>query len=201
MKIKYVLIVLLFLLTGLSVAEMFPIAPKGSFWYPWYQSGYFSEIDRQYKTVIDAFLSMKMTGKSESAWLFMDEMKSRSDISITVYNPRGEHVSSAGFLGDKSDPVAKRIALSSSPETFSEIRNGKYYSAIPVPLEKKCRICHNSGEALAGVITFERPVGSMVYFSAERKLLFAVIALLCAALIFLVLRWDPDKKIKELLRK
>jgi hypothetical protein len=201
LKIKYFLIVLLFLLMGLSIAEIFPIAPKGSFWYPWYKSEYFSQIDRQYKTVIDAFLSMKMSGKSESAWIFMDEMKSRSSISIAVYNPRGENITAPGFLGNKTDPVAKRIALSENPEIFSEIRDGKYYSAIPVPLENKCRICHNSGEYMAGVITLEQSVGSMTYFSAERKLLFSVIALIIACLIFLVLRWDPDRKIKEFLRK
>jgi hypothetical protein len=201
LKLKYFLIVLLFLLMSLSIAEIFPIAPKGSFWYPWYKSDYFSEIDRRYKTVIDAFLAMKTSGNAERAWIFLDEMKSRSGISIAVFNTRGENMKEPGIAGDVIDPVAKRLALSGSAEAHSEIRNGNYYSAIPVPLEKKCRICHNSGDAVAGVVTLEQPVGPMTYFSAERKLLFSVIALICAALIFLLLRWDPDRKINELLGK
>jgi hypothetical protein len=203
MKIKYVLIALLLLLMTLSIAEIFPIAPRGAAWYPWYSSEYFTEMDQQYATVRDAFLSMKLSGKNDLPWIFLGEFESRSDIKISIYNADGQKVIRPKESEEGNDADVFRITQSSKPEAVSRVRNGRYYRALPIKLEKKCRICHTNApdNGLAGVMTFERPFNEMLYFTAERRIFFSIIALLIAIGICALFVWDPDKKVKDFLNK
>jgi hypothetical protein len=203
MKIKYALIVLLLLLMTLSIAEIFPIAPRGAAWYPWYLLEYFSEIDQQYATARDAFLSMKLSGKKDLPWIFLGEFESRSNIKISVYTAEGQKVIRPGESEEGNDSDVFRITQSSKPEAVSRIRKGNYYSALPIKLEKKCRICHTAAPSnnLAGVMTFERPFNEMLYFTAERRIFFTVISLFIAIGICFLFMWDPDKKVKDFLNK
>jgi hypothetical protein len=200
MKLKYLLASLLLLLMSLSIAEIFPIFPKESFWYPWYRSEYFDEIDRQYQTAIDAFLSMKLASKKDQAWIFLEEFAPRNGVDIKIYKPDGERFISRGNEEKGNDEIVQRIVNSSSPGPVSQIRGNRYYRAIPIVFEKPCRICHRPEDPrkIAGVMTFERQFDGKLYFTAERRIIFSIIALLCAGLTFLVIRWDPDRHVKRL---
>jgi hypothetical protein len=120
-----------------------------------------------------------------------------------VYDAKGNIVKSPGETEKGLDADVMRIAQSMERSSISKITDGHYYRAIPLTYEKRCRICHagNDAKGLAGIMTFERPVDSFLYFTAERRLIFLLIALGCAVLIFLVLRWDPHRSVRDLLNK
>ena len=202
MKLKITLIVFLFAICALSIVEVFPVMPQAASWYPWYKSDYFSEIDRQYDTILDSFLAMKIYGKNDNAWLFLEDLSAKSGVAVKVYNANGELVESPGETAKGSDDQVLRIAQSSEMSPVSKITNGHYYRAVPVIYEKRCRICHQSRDSrgLAGIVTFERPVDNILYFTAERRIIFSFIAFGCAILIFLVIRWDPHRSVRDLFK-
>jgi hypothetical protein len=203
MKLKITLIVFLFVVCALSIVEIFPVMPKAAAWYPWYKSDYFSEIDRQYDTILDSFLSMKLYGKNDNAWLFLGELSEKSGVAVKVYDANGDLVTSPGETAKGTDEQVMRIAQSSERTPVSRVTNGHYYRAVPVIYEKQCRICHQNRDSngLAGIVTFERQVDGMLYFTAERRIVFSVIALVCLILIFLALRWDPHRSVRDLFNK
>jgi len=202
MKLKITLVVFLFAICALSIVEIFPVMPQAAAWYPWYKSDYFSEIDRQYSTILDSFLAMKIYGKNDNAWIFLGDLSAKSGIAVKVYDANGDRITSPGMTEKGSDDQVMRIAQSSETSPVSKITNGHYYRAVPVIFEKRCRICHQNRDVrgLAGIMTFERSVDGMLYFTAERRILFSVIAFGCAVLIFLVIRWDPHRSVRDLFK-
>ncbi len=203
MKLKIILIVITCALLAISISQIFSIPPYAGDIYGAYRSGYFSELDRQFRVIKDSFITIKMYTRPAYAWVFLNDMAAAHGIKITVYDAKGNEIPAPGDKSPSTDRRASAIASSLNPQAWSETRGRRYYSAIPVPIEDRCRFCHHAkgSSAIAGVITFERPYDAHIYYSSERTIIFTVISVLLCAMLVLVWRWDPDRKIKELFDK
>jgi hypothetical protein len=203
MKLKAVLLIFVGSLCIFAVSQIFMIYPSAGEIYPLYKSGYFSELDRQFRTIADAYRLVMLYGREEYGRGFLREVGEREGIEIHLFDERGEPVNQYGKNIPDEDKTAIRITQSIRPEPVSEIRGNRYYGAIPLFFDVRDQIRHQRKKAgtLAGVITFERPYDAGVYFSGERKTIFTGLALACAFLFFIVLRWDPERPLKELFDK
>lgn len=202
MKIKIALISVAALLLAVSLLQILPVPPWAGDVYPVFKSGYFSELDRQFEVVRDAFLGIKMMSRPEYAWIFLEDIRKGHGIAVTVYNARGEAVKVPGTASPGVDAAVISMVNSVNPAPFAEVRGSRYYAALPAIASEKCRFCHSQQPGgLVGVITFERGYDAHVYYSRERIIIFSLIATALLGLVFLVARWDPEKKIKELFDK
>jgi hypothetical protein len=123
-------------------------------------------------------------------------------IDIRVYNSRAERVKAPGEFSDDRDGIVVRLSSSSSPSLVAEIRGNRYYAAIPMTARARCRFCHAQQEhMLIGTITFERTFDAFVFYGWERSVLFGIIALISAVLLFALIRWDPSRRIQEIFDK
>ncbi len=202
MKIKTLLIATTALLLGMTLLQTLPVPPYAGDIYPLFRSRYFSELDRQFNTVVDAFLGIKTMARAPFAWIFLEDMRAKHSLAISVYNARGEAVKAPGEIAPGNDPAVLRLAGATAPRPFTELRGSMYYSAIPLSAEGKCRFCHSQapGETI-GVITFERKYDACVYYTWERVLPFSLISLVLLGVLIFLAQWDPRKKIKELFDK
>jgi hypothetical protein len=202
MKIKIILITVTALLLVISLLQVLPLPPYAGDIAPLYRSGYFLELDRQFEVIRDAFLGIKMMGRPEYAWIFLDDMKKGHGLAASVYNSRGEAVKAPGEASPGVDPVVISLVNSANPRTISEVRGGRYYAALPVSAADRCRFCHAQRPgSLVGVLTFERDFDAHVYYTRERVIIFSMISLVLVILLAALARWDPEKKIKELFDK
>lgn len=203
MKIKIFLISALFSLLLISMSQIFSIPPFSGDIFSFYKSGYFSEIDTQFTVIRDSFLRIKMYSRPEYAWIFLEDMRQEHGINIKVYDVRGNEIPAPGEKLPGTDSVAMKTVHSIQPALNTEIRNNMYYAAVPVPLQNQCKFCHNSSEGarILGVMTFERPFNAYTYYTSERIILFVIISVIISVLLFFTIRWDPEKKIKELFDK
>ena len=93
MRIKYLLMASLGIVLAVSLTQIFPVWPSAGDIYPWYKSGYFS-----LKWIVsterfpDAFVSIMMTSKPEYAWFFLDEISKKQNVTIHVYDAKGDCV-------------------------------------------------------------------------------------------------------------
>jgi hypothetical protein len=202
MKIKYIFMFLLGIMMVISVSQIFSIPPYAGDIFKVYQSGYFIELEKQFEVIKDSFIGIKMLGKPVYGWIFLEDIKEKHGIDITVYNNRGYEVAAPGEIRDLNRNVLK-LLNSIEPVKFSRVEADHYYTEIPVRIEKRCRFCHNTdyGKEILGVMTFKRRYDASVYYSGERVLIFSIISLSLLFLMFLVMRWDPEKKVKELFDK
>ncbi|HNU91000.1 MAG TPA: hypothetical protein PKO25_03945 [Spirochaetota bacterium] len=203
MKIKYAFLTVLGLALLVSVAQMFALPPYAGDIYALYRSGYFVELERGFGVIRDAFVETKMFGRPVSAWILLDDIGARHGMDIRVYNTSGLRVRAPGETGEAADSRVMRVLSDSEPSAYSEIRGGRYYSAVPVFMEDRCRFCHDSRGAsrLAGVISFERDFDARVYYGAERVVIFGMLSAALCLLFFLTLRWEPGRRVKELFDK
>lgn len=203
MKVKYSFVIILVICIGGSVSQLFTIPPFAGDIFKIYKSGYFSELDRGFDIVTDAFIETKMLSRPVYAWLLLDDIKSRHGMSIKVYNNSGFQVNAPGSTGTARDEQVQKILSSLDPRAYSAVRGKMYFYAAPVFLEDRCRFCHSSGgnRNIAGVLTFERGFNASIYYSSERMIIFGIITTVLLVLLFIVLRWDPEKKVKELFDK
>jgi len=202
MKIKYTFVALISFLMLISIFQIFPVPPFAGDIFPVYRSGYFRELDRNNKIVTDSFISIKTMAKPVFAWIFLSDLEKKYGIRIKVYDKSGFQVKAPGKKSVLSDPLIRQIYNSIRPEACSRINGNKYISVFPVFSENKCRFCHNSGNrGVIGAMSFERDFNSRVFYSRERILIFFVLSIVLGILLFLVLRWDPGKKVKELFDK
>jgi hypothetical protein len=203
MKIRLVALVFIGTLFLLSIAQIFGIYPRAETMVQLLKSGYFSELDRQFRTITDAFLAMKLYGQNEHASAFLRDIAGREQIDIRLFNEKGEQSGSAGASGAEADPIVRKMVQTLIPAVVSDIRGLRYFSAVPITYEKRCLICHQHGSAgaLAGVMTFERPYDAAAYYGMERGIIFSLVALGCAVLFVVALFWDPDRRVKELFDK
>ena len=143
-----------------------------------------------------------MMSKPVYAWIFLEDIEKKHSIDIKVYNRQGYEVSAPGEESNARDAAVMGLINSLNPKPYSEVRKGKYYSAIPVFLEDRCRFCHNNNKGnIIGVIAFEREYNSYIYYSSERIIVFVLISTFLSILFYLGLRWDPEKRVKELFDK
>ncbi len=203
MKLKYILIIILVILCGISISQIFSIPPYEKDIYNIYRSGYFSELEKGFDVIKESFVEIKMMSRPVYAWIFLDDMRKKYKMDIRVYNSRGIEVKAPGQEGRKRDSRVIKMLNSLDKKMYSEISINKYYSAVPVLLENRCRFCHNTRDRkkIAGVLTFERSYDSHIYYSSERILLFVLISTAIALLLFFVIRWDPAGAARELFDK
>jgi hypothetical protein len=203
MKVKYILIVIISVLLVISISQIFTIPPYAGDIYGIYKSGYFSELDSQFSVIKDAFTGIMMMGKPVYGWIFLEDVMKNQGMKIKVYNSEGKLVPAPGETAPESDGRVIRVINSIDPKSHTEVFGLKYFSAMPVFLEDRCRFCHErvSGKNLAGVMTFERPYSAAVYYSAERMIIFMLISIALLGSLVLVIRWDPEKHVKELFDK
>lgn len=202
MKIKYMLIFLLGIMVVISVSQIFSIPPFAGDVFTVYRSGYFIELEKQFAVIRDSFIGIKTLGRPVYGWIFLEDIKEKHGIDVRVYNSRGYEVAAPGETGDLNRNVL-RLLNSIKPVTTSRVEADHYYTEMPVRIEKRCRFCHNTphGEDVLGVMAFARRYDASVYYSAERIIIFSIISLCLLGLMFMVMRWDPEKKVKELFDK
>ena len=203
MKIKYVYLALIIILLIISISQIFTIPPYAGDIYTVYKSGYFKELDRGFGVTIDSFLNIKMFSKPVYGWIFLEDMRKKFNTNIKVYNNKGLEIPAPGETEASKDKNIIKIINSINPQNYSVIQNGKYYSAIPIFLEDRCRFCHTSTNKknIAGIMTFERDYDAFIYYSSERIIIFVIISLVLMLLLYLIIKWDPGKVIKELFDK
>ena len=203
MKIKYILIVILVVLCGISISQIFSIPPYEKDIYNFYKSGYFSELEKSFDVIKDSFVEIKMMSKPVYAWIFLDDIRKKYRMDIRVYNSRGIEVTAPGQEGKNRDSRVIKMLNSLDKKMYSEISMNKYYSAVPVLLENRCRFCHSTENRknIVGVLTFERSCNSHIYYSSERIIIFVLISTAIALLLFFVIRWDPAGAARELFDK
>lgn len=195
--LAFVAILILF-----SISQLFLIPPFAGDIFPIYKSGYFDEIEKGYNVIKDSFVEIKMLSKPVYSWIFLDDIEKKHNIIIKVYNSKGKLVPAPGEESDEHDIRVTDIINSIDPNTYSEIQEDSYYSAIPLFFEDRCRFCHqNYKKNLIGIISFKRKYNSYIYYSSERIIIFTSIAAILSILFFLILKWDPEKRIKEIFDK
>ncbi|MCU0821181.1 MAG: hypothetical protein MUC95_01750 [Spirochaetes bacterium] len=203
MKIKYILIIILVGLCGISISQIFSIPPYEKDVYNIYKSGYFSELEKSFDIIKESFIEIKMMSKPAYAWIFLEDIRKKYKMVIRVYNSRGIEVTAPGQEGKRRDPRVIKVLNSLDKKMYSEISIDKYYSALPVFLENRCSFCHNTQnrKKIVGVLTFERSYSSHIYYSSERIIIFILISAAIALLLFFVIRWDPAGAARELFDK
>jgi hypothetical protein len=203
MKIKYMYIIFVVILLIISIAQIFSIPPYAGNIFSVYKSGYFKELDNGFQVTIDSFINIKMMSRPVYAWIFLKDIQKKNNMNIKVYNNKGFEVQAPGLTGRSDDDNVLKILNSLNPQTFSRVIDNKYYSAIPVFIEDRCRFCHANvnKKNITGVITFEREYNSYIYYSSERVIIFVLISLVLIILLYYIIRWDPAKAVKELFDK
>ncbi|MDY6935395.1 MAG: hypothetical protein SVZ03_14365 [Spirochaetota bacterium] len=200
MIIKYMFIIILVLLTLISISQIFSIPPFAEDIFYIYKSGYFSELEKEFDIIKDSFINIKMMSKAVYAWIFLQDISKKHEIDIRVYNRRGNEVFAPGEETVEENERVIRLLNTSNPDIISEAKGEKYYSAIPILIERRCRFCHtiNNKSNIVGVMTFEREYNPYIYYSSERVILFALISTALSIILYFVVRWDPEKRIKRL---
>jgi hypothetical protein len=203
MKIKIFLITALSFLLLVSMSQVFSIPPFSGDIFSFYKSGYFREIDTQFTVIKDSFLRIKMYARPEYAWIFLEDMRNHHGIQIKVYDSRGNVIPAPGEKLPGADSIALKTIHSINPVFSTAINKNMYYAVIPIPLENHCKFCHNRNEntRILGAMTFERPFNPVAYYTSERIIIFVIISVVISLLLLFTIRWDPEKKIKELFDK
>jgi hypothetical protein len=207
MRVKKLFTILLILLMAISISQMLPIPPHGDDVYPLYRSGYFSELEKEFVIISDAFLNLKSMEETrygpEYGWIYLDDVSKKFSMKISVYDHEGERVPVPGSRDGQPDERVLAVINSLKPEVSSEIRNRKFQSIIPLFAEGRCKICHTrySKRMIVGALAFERDYDAHIYYSLERVIIFLMIAIFLGFLLYVLLRWDPGKNIKELFDK
>ncbi|MBN2403877.1 MAG: hypothetical protein JXN64_15990 [Spirochaetes bacterium] len=203
MKIKYVYIAFIIILLVISIAQIFSIPPYAGNIFSVYKSGYFKELDNGFQTYADSFLNIKMMSRPVYAWIFLKDMQKKNNMNIRVYNNKGLEVQAPGETRISNDDNVLKILNSLDPKSFSRVIDNRYYSAIPVFIEDRCRFCHTNinRKNIAGVITFERDYDAHIYYSSERVIIFVLTSLALLILLYYIIKWDPARAVKELFDK
>jgi hypothetical protein len=203
MKIKYMYLVFVVILLIISIGQIFSIPPYAGNIFSIYKSGYFKELDNGFQIAVDSFLNIKMMSRPVYAWIFMDDLQKKNNINVKIYNSKGLEVPAPGEKKISDDENVQRILSSLNPQSFSRVINNRYYSAIPVFIEAKCRFCHTdiNKKNIAGIISFERDYDSYIYYSSERVIIFIAISIVLIILLYFIIKWDPARAVKELFDK
>ncbi len=203
MKIKYLYIILLSILLIISISQVFSIPPYTGDIFSVYKSGYFRELDRGFQVIIDSFINIKMMSKPAYAWIFLKDMQKKHDMNIKIYNNKGFEIPAPGESRNINNDKVVKILNSLDPQSFTFVNGRKYFTAIPVFFEDRCKFCHTdiNKNNIVGVMTFEREYDSYIYYSSERIIIFSVISLALLILLYYTIRWDPGKNVKELFDK
>ncbi len=202
MIVKRVLIVMLALLWSISFIQIFSVPPYIGDIFAVYKSGYFKELERNMYIITDSFLHIKTMSKAEYAWIYLNDVQNRFNISINVYDALGNFVKAPGMAEMNNNTTVMNIVHDIKPEPKFTVIGRHYSGIIPVYRKPECNFCHQpSQKPLLGVISFAIPFDGYIYYTSERIILFTVITFAISILLFVVIRWNPYKDIKELFSK
>ncbi len=221
MKLKIFFISLISLFILLCFSQIFNIYPSAENVFVYYKSGYFKELDTQFNVIADTFIEMKMMTKAEIlkentgsvssheytesvySWILLDDISKKYGIEIKVYDRNGNYVPIPDVKLKNDNPEVQKLINSVNFNPVSMVKGGYYKYILPVKTEQKCLICHKntSLNQIAGVLTFSRKYNTYIYYGSERIILFSILAFSAFIMLFFVIRWDPEKNIKELFDK
>jgi hypothetical protein len=107
------------------------------------------------------------------------------------------------MTGESPDAAVSNMLARAKPEMESSVRNGRYFTLLPVKAEGKCSFCHEDVRpgGVVGYMSFEQSYDAHVYYSRERILIFLGISMALMIILFLFIRWDPNRGIKEMFDK
>jgi hypothetical protein len=186
-----------------SLSQIFSIPPYAEDVFPFYKSGYFSELDKGFATIVDSFLAIKSMTRTEYAWIFLSDIAASRDMNIRVYDYRGYPVPAPGEKGGHPDEAVVKILNSMNPAPRSEVSGRFYKSVIPLAIRGECKFCHTrwNKREMAGAISFERKFDASIYYTSERIIIFICISIALCGFLYAAVRWDQGKNIKELFDK
>jgi len=203
MKIKYVLLGLIFLLIAVAISQIFNLPPLNREVFPVYKSGYFKELDRELDIITDSFLAIKTMSKPVYAWVYLDDIQKKHNFVVRVYDNRGFLVKAPGMKSPEPHEEVQKILGSLKADPVYSVSKGTYSIMTPMKAQKTCLFCHriqNKNRTL-GAIVMIRDYDGHIYYSGERIIIFSIITLVLLLLLFLVIRWEPGRNIKELFDK
>lgn len=202
MPLKYAIIVFITLFLIVCLVQILGFFTFDKDFFNFYKTAYIKELDRQYEVIADAFIAIKTMSRAAYAWVFLDDMQRKHSIEIYVYNSNSEHIPVPGIISPKHDDIVTRINSHPTPKRLFQIRNNKYYVAIPMIASPQCSFCHRQQEgSIIGIMTFEKEFNILLGYGKENAIIFGFFALIAAILLVIVMRWDPHKRIKEIFDK
>lgn len=203
MKIKNMLLAFNAVLLLISISQIFSIPPFSKDIFPVYKSGYFNELDKGFRVIIDAFTAVKTNGRVEAGWVYLNENEKSTGIKSVLYNKKGERVIAPSYYDNNKNQDIIKTLTGVNPVTETSINSGLYISIIPARAEKKCLICHTSSREneVIGAFYFERKFDASIYYTSERIIIFSLISLMLLITLIITARWDPERQIKELFDK
>lgn len=182
------------------IVQLFPIHPGAGNIYEYYKSGYFIELDKEFSIIKDSYIAVKSMGNPEYGWVYLADIGKKFKILIKVYDDSGAVINLPGEKGNTRETDIVNVINTPNPVPYSRIKENRYYSAIPVISDNSCKFCHknkNNGDII-GVITFESEFDSHIYYSSERIIIFSFLSLIFLIFIWIIIKWEPGKKIKEM---
>ncbi|MEJ5360812.1 MAG: hypothetical protein WHV26_02020 [Spirochaetota bacterium] len=202
MIIKRVLIIMVALLWAISFIQIFSVPPYIGDIFGIYKSGYFKELERNMYIITDSFLHIKTMTKPEYAWIYLDDLQKRSGIIITVYDAQGNLIRAPGMTEAVDNSAVMNVCSDTKPQPQFTVKGRLYHGIIPIYRKSECNFCHQpSHKPLLGVMTYAIPFDGYIYYTSERIILFTIITFAISILLFVVIRWNPYKDIKELFDK
>ena len=202
MIVKKILIIMLMVLWGISFIQIFSVPPYSGDIVKIYKSGYFKELERNMFLITDSFLQIKTMSKAEYAWIYLNDVSTQYNIIINVYNSEGRLVKAPGMSQIGNDGKVIALLQELKPEAKFVIKGDSYSGVIPVFRKSECNFCHQvSQQPLIGVITFSIPYDGYIYYTSERIIIFVIITFAISCLLFVVIRWQPYKDVRELFDK
>lgn len=203
MKVKLPFFIILIFLIIVSMFQIFPLPPFADQLYPVYESGYFMEIRQNQEIVRDAFLEIKIHGRSEAAWLFLKNLENAHGIEGKVYNRRGQLVTAPGEKEQDVESDVSAYLKKNSGAVVSSISMNRFSSFLPLKADKRCGFCHKKAKIgeIIGVLHLNHPFDAHIYYTGERVFIFLLIICVLGGLLFLLLKWEPEGKIKEMFDK
>ncbi|MDR3237082.1 MAG: hypothetical protein LBT84_01100 [Spirochaetia bacterium] len=202
MKIKLIFIYINILFLIISVLQMLNIPPYAEDMSTVYKSGYFGELEREAGIIVDAFVSIKsMSANPAYAWIFLEDLQ-KNGITVDVCDSKSQVVRAPGVVsGVHEKPYV--LSASGPGAVYSYASGGKYHTWIPAIKKSECSPCHSNVKEgnFIGALYFERDYDAHIYYSLERILIFGAVSLLLSLTLFFLIRWTPERGIKEMFDK
>jgi len=202
MKGKIFLMTIFSILLVISLSQVFSIPPYQKDIFSVYKSGYFSELEKSSLIIQQAFFTLMTTKNKSIQWIYLKEVEKKTSISLKLYDRSGRNIISPGDKNTKTDEKIKGFMRGNASQ-IGEIIDGRYSFITQIKAEKQCLVCHRNKKknAVMGAFVSNHPINGFIYYTSERIILFVILSILTASALFLIIRWDPDKNIKELFDK
>ncbi|MBN1501382.1 MAG: hypothetical protein JW982_14575 [Spirochaetes bacterium] len=219
MKLKILFTVLTAIFIIICMTQIINIYPYADDVFGYYKSGYFNELDTQFNVIADSFIKVKMMSRPDEniklsvpvrnytdpvySWIMLDDIAEKYGIEIKVYDRNGNFIPVPSVKRENDNPAILKLINSVDFDPVSGVDRNYYNYILPVKTEPECLICHKNTSVgqITGIISFRRKFNSYIYYGFERIILFSFLAFLSIILLFFIIKWDPEKNIKELFDK